>query len=766
MYAMTTTATDATGATAGAESIGQVVALNGSATVVRADGTVADLAAGDPIWPGDRLVTGTDSAMSAVLTDGTAVALGGASSILVAGQPSAVEDGADGIRLAQAEGIFVVHGGESSVPNSVTLETSMLAIADGGAHFGVRVDPETGFHEIVLLETADGDARGITIVARGGGFEPLVLDVANQSVTLLPGAEPVVAIATADSILAAYGDALQIMPAGVASVDGETDLDVIAEALDAFDTAAGGDGAAADGAPETGPIDVSNAEQVFTPAGPIALPALAAPATLDAADSVASTPVDHTVAAPVLQAVVAAAPVSNLQGRLANVSTSEDAPTGPIPVALSVTGATGSLTVITLNGAPFRAGQTATLFSGAEVTLQADNSFIYDPNGHYESLPTAAVTFDQFSFEVRDGTGKTAPATVEVAIEGVNDPPVANPDVITVSEDGASPAFDPLANDTDVDDFSDLKLTEVGGAVVDDQGAVVLPSGALVTVLPDRSLIYEARDAFEPLGLGETATDIFTYTVSDGQGGVATGDVLVTILGEDEPRVGGVGERAITSFEFSLGGFASLGEVERVERYQETDGERRTFDPVDGDRFALLTAEGRSFDRPSTGLTSFLDVDTRLGANFQVFTDVDRSQPVNGAAMKTTIPDLIAGDTVSFWAAFDNRDFAQVGKNDLAVVTVDGSAFKLFDGRGVDRPPALNQGAADWTLFTYEVQADGPLDLGFAVLDDSPDFPGDMFDSRLLVDDVRVNADVSGYTIVATDPTGALATLAADPTTG
>ncbi|MBK8907949.1 MAG: FecR domain-containing protein [Rhodospirillales bacterium] len=762
---MPTTASGAAAATTETEAIGQVAALRGSATVVLADGSTADLGAGASIATGARLVTGADSAMSVVLADGTAVALGAASSIVVVGPSAAVEDGAGRIRLAEAEGVIVVYGQESSqAPDVLTLETSMLAIADGGARIGVRVDPATGLHEVALLETADGEARGVAIAALGGGFEPLLLDVVNQSVTLLPGAEPVVKVATADSILATYGDALQIMPAGVASINGEMDLDAIAAALDAFDTAAGGsDGAAT--APETGPIDVSNAEKVFTPAGPITLPPLATPAALDAAASAPVAAVEHAVA-PLLQAVVAAAPVSNLQGRLANVSTSEDAPTDPIPVDLSVTGANGALTVITLNGAPFRAGQTATLFSGAEVTLQPDNTFLYDPDGQYEALPDAAITFDQFSFEVRDGTGRTAPATVEVAIQGVNDPPVANPDAITVHEDGASPPFNPLANDTDVDDFAELTLTQIGGVDINGQGAVVLPSGALVTVLPDRSLIYEARDAFEPLGLGETATDAFTYTVSDGQGGVATGDVVVTILGENEQQVGGVGERAITSFEFSLGGFASMGQVDRVGRYQETDGERKTFDPVDGDGFALLTAEGRSFGRPSTGLTSFLDVDMKDGVNFQVFTDLDGSQPVNGAAMKTTIPDLIVGDTVSFWAAFDNRDFAQAGKNDLAVVTVDGAAFKLFDGRGVDRPPALNQGAADWTFFSYEVQSDGPLDLGFAVLDDNPDFSGDAFDSRLLVDDVRVNADTSGYTIVATDPTGALATLAPNPTTG
>ena len=53
-----------------------------------------------------------------------------------------------------------------------------------------------------------------------------------------------------------------------------------------------------------------------------------------------------------------------------------------------------------------------------------------------------------------------------------------------------------------------------------------------VTCNANGSFTYDPNGKFESLGVGETATDSFNYTVSDGQGGADTATVTITIHGD------------------------------------------------------------------------------------------------------------------------------------------------------------------------------------------------------------------------------------------
>jgi VCBS repeat-containing protein len=402
------------------------------------------------------------------------------------------------------------------------------------------------------------------------------------------------------------------------------------------------------------------------------------------------------------------------------------------------------LTVTAVNGAAADVGRTITLASGARLHMGADGSFTYLPDAAFDRLAAGEEASDSFVYTTGDDRGGFASATVRIAVTGVNDAPDAVDDRLATDE--ATPIVITRAslfvNDRDPEgDPLAISLVDVG------------TTRGTVSIDPDGSIRYSPVGAFGGLRQGEIALDAFTYSVTDGAG-TDTATVTVEVTGL-------AAERRIESFEASLGDFDVRGQVARVDRYQEADGPQRLYLPEDGQQFAVITADGRSFGLPGSGLITFLDADTP--ANRALFTDADRSLPVNGAAMKTTVADLQIGDVISFFAAFDNLDFAQVGKNDLAVLTVDGTAYKLFDGRGVDSPPSLHQGSAPWTLFSFAADRAGSLTLGFAAFDDDPDLAGDPFDSRFLVDDIRVNADLSGYTVAATDPTGVLKTLTPAP---
>ncbi|MBN2533878.1 MAG: tandem-95 repeat protein, partial [Spirochaetales bacterium] len=116
---------------------------------------------------------------------------------------------------------------------------------------------------------------------------------------------------------------------------------------------------------------------------------------------------------------------------------------------------------------------------------------------------------DSFSYTITDTKGGTATGTVTVIITGVNDAPVGSDDSISTAMN--SPVtVDALANDTDKDGDS---LSIVG---------VTNGTNGTSDINANR-VIYTPEADY-------TGTDIFTYTVSDGNGGTAIGTVTVSVI--------------------------------------------------------------------------------------------------------------------------------------------------------------------------------------------------------------------------------------------
>ena len=64
--------------------------------------------------------------------------------------------------------------------------------------------------------------------------------------------------------------------------------------------------------------------------------------------------------------------------------------------------------------------------------------------------------------------------------------------------------------------------------------AITLASGAKVTMKADGSYTVDTNGKYNSLAAGETVTESFSYTVSDGSGGSATGKATVTITGTND----------------------------------------------------------------------------------------------------------------------------------------------------------------------------------------------------------------------------------------
>ncbi len=307
-------------------------------------------------------------------------------------------------------------------------------------------------------------------------------------------------------------------------------------------------------------------------------------------------------------------------------------------------------TVVAVNGNAASVGTPITMASGALLTLNADGSYSYDPNGAFEGLAAGASTTDGFTYTIEDSGGLSSTATVTITINGVNDAPVitsgggAPTAAVSVAEnatavttvtatdvDGPSPTFsiaggadaalftidantgvlnfvsapnfeapadangdnvyevqvqvadgqggvdlqtitvtvqnDPtddnqapvavddaeavsedtppnpiasnvLSNDFDLDE-DPLTVSAVNGSAANVGVALAGQFGTL-TLNADGGYSYTLDDAdpdVQALGVGETATDSFGYTVADGQGGTATATLTITINGTNDGPV-------------------------------------------------------------------------------------------------------------------------------------------------------------------------------------------------------------------------------------
>ena len=154
----------------------------------------------------------------------------------------------------------------------------------------------------------------------------------------------------------------------------------------------------------------------------------------------------------------------------------------------------------------------------------ADIARYQGPQGNYTVTPGTGGSFIVAS--TADGTDTVRNieflrfSDVTVPLGGSNQPPIAVADTGTTSEDTpwVIPATTLTANDSDPDAGDTLSITAVGGA---NNGSVLLNAGN-VTFTPATHF---------------NGTGGYTYTLSDGKGGTATGNVSVTVSAVNDAPV-------------------------------------------------------------------------------------------------------------------------------------------------------------------------------------------------------------------------------------
>ena len=199
-------------------------------------------------------------------------------------------------------------------------------------------------------------------------------------------------------------------------------------------------------------------------------------------------------------------------------------------------------------------GDPGTLGSGlvgtyGTLTLNADGSYSYVADqAAADRLKRGESAIEYFNYTVSDGTNEDI-GVFAITVTGKSDPPVPNADTLAIDA-GATGTKNAskgvLSNDTDPDgdtlSVHSIRTGEESGTGT--SGTVNTPtpgetgtalSGTYgdLTMYSDGSYEYKANNA-KSLNPGETATEYFTYEVTDGETPVKE-QIAITVTGVNDP---------------------------------------------------------------------------------------------------------------------------------------------------------------------------------------------------------------------------------------
>ncbi len=205
-----------------------------------------------------------------------------------------------------------------------------------------------------------------------------------------------------------------------------------------------------------------------------------------------------------------------------------------------------SVAVLTVEGQD-ASNNTATITRPGEGRFIAFNSdYSFNPLTDYDRLSAGETEDVSFEFTVTNAFGGLATSTITITVTGENDGPTAQDFADATTEDDALSGnllSDSAADDVDQNDVLTItSFNATGPGNVDLNGAaaaVTLASGARLTVNPDGDYTFDPNGAFEALSPGETASEAFSFTISDGNGGEITQTATITINGVNDAPVAG-----------------------------------------------------------------------------------------------------------------------------------------------------------------------------------------------------------------------------------
>ena len=323
-----------------------------------------------------------------------------------------------------------------------------------------------------------------------------------------------------------------------------------------------------------------------------------------------------------------------------------------------------------------------------QLTLNTNGSYTYAANQTAaDALDLNDSVTDVFNYTVSDGNGGTDTATITITILGINDAPVAQDDegvilegsTLTVANSAnanVSGSYDATGEhsgdvidtsssshtDSDADASASLSITHVrlsGGSnstvasssSYNSNGTSITGTYGTLTIGADGSYTYAATtDATNALDSGESATDTFVYTLSDGTA-ITTANLTITVLGANDAPVaqndsGTVNEDATLTVSNSAG-TSAVATVAYVQTATITSQESYPRDAVfnnDGTKMFATGGNGDAVDEWTLSTAYDISTLSHVG-NYSVATNGTETKPWGLSFNDDGTKMFVSGDT-------------------------------------------------------------------------------------------------------------------------
>ena len=314
----------------------------------------------------------------------------------------------------------------------------------------------------------------------------------------------------------------------------------------------------------------------------------------------------------------------------------------------------------------------------------------FDPGTAFDFLATGESVQVLVRYTMTDNENVPATADVVITVTGLNDGPMAVNDTESVGENQPPLAIDVLANDTDPDGNdgpTNFVLTQA--TILSVTGALL--ATANVTIANDQ-VVFDPGTDFDALAVGDSAQVLVEYTMADNEGLPSTGQLLITVNGEND---GPVAKAQIveTNKETQATGQLLAEDVDI--------GDELTFDETTSataNGFVTIDEDGSFTYTPDEGFQGF--------DSFQ-FTvrDASGASSVGTVTVEVATEDFTApdGQTISFGINGDGPLSSGIGiaNVEIDVSEVSGSAINVsfvFDASG-------SLGQTDYTFQMNAIQA-------------------------------------------------------------
>ena len=332
---------------------------------------------------------------------------------------------------------------------------------------------------------------------------------------------------------------------------------------------------------------------------------------------------------------------------------------------------------------------------------------------HFSDGPDGAVIMRDLRAGSPDGTDRLsnmervrfADGTFKIGdLISANAAPVAGDDAFTLAEDAGATDVTALllGNDSDLDGDA-LTITGVGTSA----------SGATVTLHADGTVSYDPAGVFSHLEEGQTATDSFTYTITDAAGLTATATATVTITGAGAepvpdaffyvPEDGTNAEMwgsIVESFGFDIVGIEADGLLGTLEYDYEAgllaftaDHDSSDVLNVDQEQMTYFTVIGDEGERKLIGMV--------IGGVNDAIVAVDDAVAIGeGATSGNLWPALVGNDVDPDNGVNTRRILSVDSTGTLGTVSLDGLTTTLtYSAAGIELAP----GQTITDSFTYTV---------------------------------------------------------------